>query len=206
MGRVLLVRVISGIARGRKLKTLKGRETRPTGDKVKESLFNIIYPLLSGALMLDIFAGTGSIGIEALSRGAEKCVFIEKNRQCVKIIAENLALCGFSDVGEIIPSDVLPALAALGRKKSKFDIIFLDPPYRSTLLVPVLAAIAENALVAEDGIVVVEHHADDNNWWSSVQWHIKRRKKYGDTAITFLTPAKLEGGERNGNCNLPGKF
>ena len=184
-----MVRVIGGIARGRKLKTRKGWETRPTGDRVKESLFNILQPLLPGAFMLDIFAGTGNIGIEALSRGAEKCVFIEKNHQCVKIITENLALCGFTRSGEVIHSDAVPALLVLGRKLCKFDLIFLDPPYHGTLLVPVLAAIYDNALLAEEGIVVVEHHVDAEDWWQPTQWQPSRKKKYGDTAITFLTPA-----------------
>ena len=121
------MRIIAGCARGRRLKTRKGSQTRPTADRVKESLFNILGNRLQGAFFLDIFAGNGGVGLEAVSRGAEKCVFIEKNSQCVKIIKENLSLCQLQARGEVLQSDALTAIKLLAQKQQQFTFIFLIP-------------------------------------------------------------------------------
>lgn len=188
----MVLRIIAGSARGRQLKTRKGSQTRPTADKVKESFFNIISKRLEGAFFLDIFAGNGGIGIEALSRGAEKCVFIEKNTHCVKIIKENLLLSGLQAQGEVLQLEALTALAQLKTKQQQFDIIFLDPPYHSPVLAPALTNLAASNLLAAAGIVVVEHHRQHIDWWQSEEWQTRRVKKYGDTILTFLTPSELE--------------
>lgn len=184
------MRIIAGCARGRQLKTRKGSPTRPTADRVKESCFNILSNRLQGAYFLDIFAGNGGIGLEALSRGAEKCVFIEKNAHCAKIITGNLFLCGLQAGGEVIQLDALTALAQLKIKQQQFDIIFLDPPYHSPVLASVLRQLAANDLLAPAGIVVVEHHRQHSDWYQPEEWQTNRVKKYGDTILTFLTPSK----------------
>jgi 16S rRNA (guanine966-N2)-methyltransferase len=188
----MVLRVIAGRARGRKLKTRRGTETRPTADRVKESLFNILAPHLAGCYFLDIFAGNGGIGIEALSRGAALCVFIEKNLQCVKIIKENLSLTGFSGSARIIPCDAKAALLELAAKEDPFDLIFLDPPYHSTEISVVLEQVYRQSLLKPGGLLILEHHYNDTSWRNQC-WQIMREKKYGDTSISFLTHEALDG-------------
>ncbi len=124
------MRVITGSARGRILKELQGMETRPTTGKVKESIFSIIQFDIEGRRVLDLFAGTGQLGIEALSRGARQCVFIDQRADAVKLIRENVEVCGLTDRAVIRSGDAMAYL----RSGEKFDIIFLDPPYASGLL------------------------------------------------------------------------
>ena len=124
------MRVITGSARGRILKELQGMETRPTTGKVKESIFSIIQFDIEGRRVLDLFAGTGQLGIEALSRGARQCVFIDQRADAVKLIRENVEVCGLTDRAVIRSGDAMAYL----KSGEKFDIIFLDPPYASGLL------------------------------------------------------------------------
>ena len=124
------MRVIAGSARSLPLKTLNTMETRPTQDRIKETLFNILHTDLPGCLFLDLFAGSGAIGIEALSRGAKKAWFIENNPKAVAIIRHNLDFTGLSDRGEIIASDVIQGLSMLKEPEHPVDFIFMDPPYR----------------------------------------------------------------------------
>lgn len=192
IGEVMIMRVIGGSARGRVLKTRKGNETRPTADRVKESLFNILAGLLPGAHFLDGFAGNGGIGIEALSRGAATCVFIEKNIHCVKIIKDNLLLTGLAEHSRVFQREVDASLAELGKEGERFNIIFLDPPYHSPDLGSALNRIASGNLLAPEGLLVVEHHRSDKGWCTQ-DWTINREKKYGDTALSFLIPAAAGG-------------
>lgn len=206
------MRIIAGCARGRALKTRKGMETRPTADRVKESLFNILANRIEGSRFLDIFAGNGGIGIEALSRGAEKCVFIEKNNHCVTIIKDNLALTGLNRKGAVIAGDAAAAVSRLKKDGEVFDIIFLDPPYHSPDLPVVAAKIAESGILDPQGLLVVEHHRHDISWRGNPQWDMAREKQYGDTTISFFKPAAAggdsvlpdKGGDENGDCHLPG--
>ena len=124
------MRVITGTARGRRLKELQGMETRPTTDKVKESLFSIIQFDIEGRRVLDLFAGTGQLGIEALSRGAAEAVFVDRRPDAVRLVQENLALCGFTDRARVKSGDALAYL----KSGEKFDLIFLDPPYGTGML------------------------------------------------------------------------
>ena len=132
------MRVITGTARGRVLKELMGMETRPTTGKVKESLFSIIQFDIEGRRVLDLFAGTGQLGIEALSRGAAECVFVERRSDAVHLVQENLALCRLTDRAHVRQGDALAYL----RSGEKFDLVFLDPPYASGLLEQALMDIA----------------------------------------------------------------
>ena len=127
------MRVITGSARGRRLNELKGTQTRPTTDKVKESIFNCIQFDVEDARVLDLFAGTGQLGIEALSRGAQSAVFVDRRTDAVKLIRENLALCRLSDRAQVVCGDSMGYLSSL---RTKFDIVFLDPPYAEDLLEP----------------------------------------------------------------------
>jgi 16S rRNA (guanine(966)-N(2))-methyltransferase RsmD len=192
MGEVIIMRVIGGCARGRVLKTRKGNEKRPTSDRVKESLFNILAGMVPGAHFLDVFAGNGGIGIEALSRGAATCVFIEKNSNCVKIIKENLLLTGLEARGRVIQREVDISLVELVKVEERFNIIFLDPPYYSPDLGLALCRIASGNLLAPEGLLVVEHHRQYKGWFTQ-EWLVKREKKYGDTVLSFLVPAAAGG-------------
>ena len=146
------MRVITGSARGRILKELQGMETRPTTGKVKESIFSIIQFDIEGRRVLDLFAGTGQLGIEALSRGARQCVFIDQRADAVKLIRENVEVCGLTDRAVIRSGDAMAYL----RSGEKFDIIFLDPPYASGLLGKALEDIAAFDICREHGIIVAE--------------------------------------------------
>ena len=147
------MRVISGSARGKRLKELKGMETRPTTDKVKESLFNIIQFEIPGRKVLDLFGGTGQLGLEALSRGAQHCTFVEQRRDAVSLIRENLKFCGLAEQAHVVQGD---ALSFLSTCREKFDVIFLDPPYQSDLLEKSLELIRKFDILRENGIIVGE--------------------------------------------------
>ena len=180
------MRVITGQAKGRFLKVPRGWGGRPTSDRVKESLFNILGPLVPGASFLDLFAGTGNVGIEALSRGASRAVFVENNRQAVRAIRENLAQTGLGDRAEVLPLDVL---AAAGRLKGqKFEIIFLDPPYGQGLEVQALEALVANDLVKENGLVVVEGSRRRQMPARVGCLKLCREHRIGDTVLAFYRP------------------
>ncbi|MBR7146102.1 MAG: 16S rRNA (guanine(966)-N(2))-methyltransferase RsmD [Oscillospiraceae bacterium] len=151
------MRVITGSAGGRRLNELKGYDTRPTTDKVKEGLFSAIQFEIEGRDVLDLFAGTGQLGIEALSRGANSAVFVEKRRDAAKLVEENLALTRLSERAQVRCGDALGYLSALSRK---FDIIFLDPPYAEELLEKSLKHIAAFDILNPHGIIVAESPLD----------------------------------------------
>ena len=147
------MRVISGSARGRRLKELQGMETRPTTDKVKESLFNIIQFDIPGRKILDLFGGTGQLGIEALSRGAAHCTFVDQRRDAVRLIKENLNECRLTEQARVVQGD---SLAFLTSCREKFDVIFLDPPYHTDLMDRALELVTKIDILSENGIIICE--------------------------------------------------
>ncbi len=180
-----MLRVISGSARGHKLKTIKGIDTRPTSDKVKESIFNIIATEIIDSNVLDVFAGTGSLGIEALSRGAKKAVFIDKSMDSCDIIRENLAHTKLADRAEIYSKDYKSGIERLYRNGYKFDLIFLDPPYNKNFIQNTLKLVTKNDIISDDGIIVVEHSHSDGLPESCGKLKAVDTRKYGDTMITI---------------------
>lgn len=175
------MRVITGLARGRRLKELKGNDTRPTTDQVKEGMFNILQFDIEGRSVLDLFAGTGQLGIEALSRGAERAVFVEQRSEAVRLIRENVELCGFSDRARIVPGEAMGYLAAA---REKFDLILLDPPYGSELLEKAIAHIARYDLLAPHGIIMAESAAEKTLPALSAPYAIYREYRYGRIKLT----------------------
>ena len=147
------MRVITGTARGRRLKELPGLETRPTTDKVKESMFNIIQFDIEGRTVLDLFSGTGQLGIEALSRGAERCTFVDLRKDAVAVIRENLAHCRMEERATVIQGD---SLAFLSGCRERFDLVFLDPPYHHGTAVEALTLLLERGLLSGRAIAVCE--------------------------------------------------
>ena len=151
------MRVVSGTARSVPLKTLDGLETRPTADRVKTSMFNIIQFEIEGRQVLDLFAGSGALGIEALSRGARESVFVDRNRDAVAVIRENLKKTKLSDRAQLVQSEALQYLDRCGKR---FDLILLDPPYAENLLENALNRISEIDILKSGGIIVAEYSAE----------------------------------------------
>lgn len=177
------MRVISGSARGRKLKPLPGLDTRPTADSVKESLFNILQFDIEGRRVLDLFAGTGQLGIEALSRGAAWCDFVDASPAAAKLVRENLQTSGFSDRAGVSQRDFLAFLQ--GWRGKKYDLIFLDPPYAQAALERALEAIAAIDIVSECGIIVCESPAGKVLPELSAPYRKGREYRYGKTKLTL---------------------
>lgn len=177
------MRVISGIARGRNLKAPRGLKTRPTTDRVKEALFNILGQTIPESSFLDLFAGSGAIGIEALSRGAEKVILVEKDTQALRAIKENLEKTGFSDKARVIPKDVYIALNTL--QNEQYDYIFMDPPYLQEHEGKVLSIIDRLGLLKEKGIIVIESSKLDTLPPQMGRISLYREEKYGDTLLSF---------------------
>lgn len=180
------MRVISGSAKGRKLKFPKGAaKLRPLSDQSKEGLFNIIAAFVPGSRFLDLFAGTGQVGIEALSRGAELAMFVDSDRKAVSTIWENLNSTALSDRAEVFSSEVLRAIAAFARKKALFDIIFLGAPYTVPVLVPAMEKLAKSDIVKDKGLVIAEHtkRAALSEHYGALAK--VREVVYGDTVLSF---------------------
>lgn len=175
------MRVITGTARGRRLKELKGQDTRPTTDQVKEGMFNIIQFDIEGRRVLDLFAGTGQLGIEALSRGAKSAVFVDQRTDAVKLIRENVALCGFEDRARVVSGEAVAFLSSL---REKFDLIFLDPPYDTELLEKTVAHIARFDILSPHGIIVAESRFNKQLPALSAPYGIYREYRYGKIKLT----------------------
>ncbi|MEN8905881.1 MAG: 16S rRNA (guanine(966)-N(2))-methyltransferase RsmD [Clostridiales bacterium] len=178
-----MLRVISGSVKGFKLKKIKGNNTRPTSDRIKESIFNLIGYDFSGKTVLDLFSGTGSLGIEALSRGAKKAVFVDKSYESYNTIKYNLNKTWYLEVSKIIKSDVLRYLdTCLG---NDIDLVFLDPPYNDIVLIKTMERLNNKNLLNDNGIVVVEKHKNHlmNETYSNL-CKIKE-KNYGITSINI---------------------
>lgn len=179
------MRVISGSAKGRKLQTIEGLSTRPTTDRIKETLFNIIAFDLPEARFLDLFAGSGAIGIEALSRGAAEGVFVDHDPRCQQAIRENLMHTKLDKLARIMGLEVPSALAQLAKKEETFDIIFLDPPYDMGLAEPTLLEIVRCGLLKRDGYIIVERSAQIP-LLPIPGLMVLREKEYRTTVMTFL--------------------
>ena len=171
------------------MKVPRGMAVRPTSDRVKEALFSILGARVCEAVVWDLFAGSGAIGIEALSRGAAECIFVEKNRLHLGMIKENLARTRLAGRARLIGLDVDKALNLLSREERQADLIFLDPPYQETNVPQVLRAIELFHLLREDGLLVLELFTR-SRLWPKDQPQIEQRK-YGDTVLAFIEAAAL---------------
>lgn len=179
------MRVITGTARGRKLKTPENYDIRPTTDNVKESVFNIIQFDIEGRRVLDLFAGTGQLGIECLSRGAAEAVFIDENTAAVKIVKENLKTCGFT--AAVLQQDALSYLRHCGR----FDLVFVDPPYDSGLYESVLETINSVDILSDGGIILCESRREKTLPYMRVPYRKKKEYNYGRVKLTMYIKDSL---------------
>jgi 16S rRNA (guanine966-N2)-methyltransferase len=177
------MKVIGGSARGRKLSIPKGACLRATADRTKESLFNIL-PSLEGKSFLDLFAGTGNIGIEAMSRGAVRTVFVEKDAVMADAIRKNVSACGLDSDHEIIAASCERAIRLLSRRGESFDIIFADPPYEQGYVERTLCWLGGGVSLSAHGIIAIEH-SEKEQWGEGSVFSLVDQRKYGDTMISF---------------------
>ncbi len=180
------VRVITGTAKGRRLQVPKVAGLRPTSDRARETLFNVLAPRLRAARVLDMFAGCGAVGIEALSRGAEAAVFVERAAAAIVVIEANLELCRLSAVASVVRADWRRGIDRLAAGEARFDIVFLDPPYDWDGAHTCVGAIHEAGLLAADGVAVIEHRRKRQP--EEVEgFEVARRLDVGDTSFAILT-------------------
>jgi len=186
------MRIIAGTFRSRQLKPLKKLRIRPTSDMLRETLFNILGPRVEGARFLDLFAGTGAVGIEALSRGASHVLLVENHRVAVQLIGENLALLQITERARLIPIDALAAIAKLESERvSPLDFIFLDPPYANERdYRSVLHALEKSSLVGDFSIIIAEHRKTFSLPVAIDRLQQIRTLRQGDAALSFYRPAE----------------
>lgn len=179
------VRVIAGLAKGRRLAVPDVVGLRPTSDRARETLFNVLAPRLPGARFLDLFAGSGAIGIEALSRGAVAAVFVEHDARALTTLAANLELCRLAGRGTVVRGDWQRALRRIAGAEAPFDIAFLDPPYDWADAHTCLAAILDHALIGAKGVAIVEHRAEQAPQ-PATGWELFRRVDVGGMSFSFF--------------------
>jgi len=182
------MRVIAGKFKGRQIVAPKGMDVRPLADRVKESLFSILRHEVVDSTFLDLCAGSGNVGIEALSRRAGAVTFIDKSNLCIRTITRNLEKCGISTDDPqitVLCMDALRGLKYLSNKKALFDIIFLGPPYHSKIILKNLQQISEFGLLFQGGIAIAEHHRKEGLPDEMHQLNLFRREQYGDTILSF---------------------
>ena len=178
------MRVISGKLKGRVIKGYDIEGTRPTMDRVKESVFASIQDYIDGSVVLDLFAGSGNLGIEAISNGACKCYFVDHNRECIRVIKENILEFGIGNSCVVIENDYKRALEQFRNQGIQFDIIFVDPPYRDRILVELLDNVREMELLSLDGIIVLEYQVGDS-LEDIYGYQLLKKKKYGDKYVSI---------------------
>jgi 16S rRNA (guanine966-N2)-methyltransferase len=178
-------RVTAGSSRGRRLKTPPGRSTRPTTSLVREALFNIIGDSIRGARVLDLFAGAGTLGIEALSRGAATATFVERDRACANIVAENLAATGFAQQGDVVSADAMDWVKAHAGNLASYNLLIMDPPYRDGLTLAAALETLDRVALRDQALVVVEHHRSQS-LPPLEHLTLVRERDYGTTRLTFL--------------------
>jgi 16S rRNA (guanine966-N2)-methyltransferase len=184
----LPLRIIAGELRGRRLATVPGLKTRPTADRTRESVFNILGPTLGGLHVLDLFAGTGACGLEALSRGAAAACLVEVGREALKVLAANVAALGLGQRAQVVRWDAARNLNCLRDREPKFDLVFMDPPYRQGLVTPALAHLRAAGCLAAGARLVVEHAAEDAlPELEGRGFRLTDQRRYGITLVSFLT-------------------
>jgi 16S rRNA (guanine966-N2)-methyltransferase len=180
------MRISGGEARGRQIRCPRGCRIRPTADRIKESLFALLHPV-EGAYFLDLFAGCGNVGLEALSRGARRSVFVEKDPRLCDAVRSNLRLLGLESRGEVIAADSKRGIMRLGQRGDRFDILFADPPYERGHVSEIMQWLESEGVIAADGIVVVQHSLRESLEGSDARTMVVTdQRRYGDTMLSFL--------------------
>ncbi|MDH4197836.1 MAG: 16S rRNA (guanine(966)-N(2))-methyltransferase RsmD [Candidatus Aminicenantes bacterium] len=184
-----MLRIIGGAYKGRRLKLVRGPETRPMQDKVKGALFNILGDLVSGTVCLDGFAGTGSVGLEALSRGAARAVFVEESPAAVKVLRQNIARCGAEDKAVVMAREFNRAVIQLAKEKVGFDLVFLDPPYRLLEERNPLKVVCKRRVLKPGGLLVLRRHYRVKPAFK--EFRLEREVTLGDDVLAFFVNPDL---------------
>jgi len=180
------MRIIAGSAKGRRLRSLRGRALRPTADRVREAMFGTLGERVVEARFLDLYAGVGTVGLEALSRGAAEAVFVESHRAAARVIAENAEQCGFGKEARVVTASVERALGLLSREGVEFEVVFADPPYEVGEAGAVMERLAREAgLVAEGGLVICQHSRREPLEEKIGGFWRKKASRYGETIVDF---------------------
>jgi 16S rRNA (guanine966-N2)-methyltransferase len=186
------MRIIGGEARGRQIRLPKGCRIRPTADRVKESLFDILAPL-EGTYFLDIFAGCGNVGLEALSRGARRSVFVEKEPRLVDSIRANLRVLGVESRGEVIAADAEKGIRYLRKRGDRFDILFADPPYEEGHVAETMKFLEEGDILAPGGVIALQHSVRETVEDGFTRtMSVTDQRRYGDTMLSFFRKRREE--------------
>lgn len=180
------MRIIAGTLKGRRLVAPRGDVTRPTADQVRLALMDTLTPYLPGARVLDLFAGAGGVGLEALSRGAAHATFVERDARAVDALRRNVSALGVADAARVTRGDVGRALASLARAGERFDIVFADPPYESGALGPALSALGEGHLTTPGGLVIAQHPTKHPPPPAVGALTAFRTRRFGETTLTFF--------------------
>lgn len=181
------MRIITGTAKGFRLKAPRGLDVRPTGDRVKESVFNIIAGYIAEAEVLDLFAGTGNLGLEALSRGAKTAVFVDSASTSLSVLKENALHTCLAERAEYIKGDAVKIIDRLFNAGRNFDLIFCDPPYNKGFVTAILGKLEEKLILKPGGILIVEHSKHEAHQALIHSIRVMRREEYGETVVTFFT-------------------
>ena len=181
------MRIIGGKFKGKKLVSLTGNATRPTADRVRESIFNIMASDIENAAVLDLFAGTGALGLESLSRGAARTVFIDASTPAIKIIQKNVSACGADARARIIRWDITRNLKCLEAEPCAIDLVFMDPPYNKNFIMPALKNLIKSGALKKSARIVIEHSAEETLPEDLMGLHLADRRIYGKTLVSFLS-------------------
>ncbi len=179
------MRIIGGEFRGRKIKQPTFKTVRPTKDRIREAVFNIIAAGVPGTSVLDVFAGSGAYGLEALSRGAKKAVFVEKDRRCAGMIRENAGLLGVEGRAKIITKDAFKAIGSFAEDNEKFDLVFCDPPFGKDMARKTLIMVNQYDILKPSGSLIIEHHRADGIPEAEGRISVYKQRTYGDISISF---------------------
>jgi 16S rRNA (guanine966-N2)-methyltransferase len=180
------LRIIGGKQRGRRLAAPAGRETRPSAARLREAVFNILRNDLTGSIVLDLFAGSGALGLEALSRGARRSVFVENRRDAVKVIHANIATCGMQEATETIRRDIRRGLDCLAGQPEPFDLVFIDPPYGQGLITPALSGLVSSGCMQLGALIMIEHGVDDPLVLPERSLVAADHRRYGKSLVSFV--------------------
>ncbi|WP_270181765.1 16S rRNA (guanine(966)-N(2))-methyltransferase RsmD [Alkalihalobacillus sp. CinArs1] len=182
------MRIIAGTCKGRHIKPVPGMNTRPTTDKVREAIYNMVGPFFEGGLALDLYGGSGALGIEALSRGVEKCIFVDRDSKAIETIKWNLDQTGFTESAEVFRNDSKRALKALLKREVTFSLVLLDPPYHKEKIVEDLDKLSSYGLLEENATIVVEHLKEVDLPEELADLTLTRKETYsGKTTISIYT-------------------
>lgn len=187
------MRVISGIAKGHRLKAVPGRGTRPTSDRVKEAIFSMVGPYFDNEVVLDLFAGTGSLGIEALSRGCKKAVFVDRKRESIATIRNNLDSTGLAEAAECYQMTADRAIKWLQKQRMSFNLLFIDPPYRLKEMDELLLAMVQGGIVRSGATIVLEHDKEHEYPEQVQALSLTKQAVYGNTALSLYSMKEEEG-------------